>query len=42
MGSMRDGFGTTGWWFDTSDLSPDETARRIIHEAPNRASVETT
>ncbi len=29
----------TGWWFDTSALSPAETARRILAEAPTRAVV---
>ncbi|WP_020574341.1 AAA family ATPase [Actinopolymorpha alba] len=37
--SMRDGFGTVGWWFDTSDLTPEETARQIIAEAPAHARV---
>jgi hypothetical protein len=31
--SMRDGFGTAGWWFDTSDLTPDETAAQIVTNA---------
>lgn len=29
--------GGIGWWFDTSGLSPAETARRILTEAPERA-----
>lgn len=32
--SMYDGFGTVGWWFDTSGLTPDETAAQIITKAP--------
>ncbi len=31
---MRHGFGTMGWWFDTSALTPDETADQIIANAP--------
>ncbi len=30
---MRQGFGDVGWWFDTSQLSPDETATQIIVRA---------
>jgi hypothetical protein len=26
-----------GWWFDTSAISPEETARKIIAEATTRA-----
>nr|WP_129666559.1 AAA family ATPase [Phytoactinopolyspora endophytica] len=36
--SMHDGFGTAGWWFDTSDLTPEETAIQIVAEAPKRAA----
>jgi len=35
--SMRDGFGNVGWWFDTSDLTPDETARQILKKAASLA-----
>ncbi len=35
--SMRQGFGDLGWWFDTSDLDPEQTARRILDEGPVRA-----
>ncbi len=27
---MRRGFGDLGWWFDTSTLTPEETAERIV------------
>ncbi len=33
MGSYRD----VGWWFDTSALSPEETAQRLLDEAVFRA-----
>jgi hypothetical protein len=29
--------GGIGWWFDTSELTAEETAARIISEAPGRA-----
>jgi len=36
--SMHDGgFGTSGWWFDTSDLAPEETARLILEKATSLA-----
>lgn len=31
--AMRDGFGSVGWWFDTSGLTPEETATQIIANA---------
>src|SRR6478735_4016188 len=31
--TMRDGFGDLGWWFDTSGLTPEETAERIVVDA---------
>src|SRR5689334_20668988 len=31
-------FGDAGWWFDTSELTPDETARRLVAEATDRAT----
>jgi hypothetical protein len=34
--SMRQSFGDVGWWFDTSDLSPQQTAQRIIAEGSDR------
>ncbi|WP_245715185.1 AAA family ATPase [Nocardioides szechwanensis] len=34
---MRRGFGTMGWWFDTTALTADETAARIVAEAPRLA-----
>lgn len=36
--SMRDGFGTAGWWFDTSDLTPEEAAMQIVAQAPTLAA----
>lgn len=30
-----------GWWFDTSDLTPDETADRLVCEAATRAVLPT-
>lgn len=38
--SMRRGFGHLGWWFDTSDLDPEQTAQRILGEAAGRAVLE--
>lgn len=35
--AMHNGFGTVGWWFDTSTLTPDETATQIIAHAPTLA-----
>jgi chloramphenicol 3-O-phosphotransferase len=32
--TMHNGFGTVGWWFDTSSLTPEETAAEIIADAP--------
>ena len=34
--NMR-GFGTVGWWFDTSALTPDDTATQIIANAATLA-----
>lgn len=34
---MRRGFGTVGWWFDTSAFTADETAERIVAEATRLA-----
>jgi len=39
LASMRDGFGTIGWWIDTSDLTAEETARQIVAKAPALAAV---
>ena len=36
---MKREFGDVGWWFDTSGLTPDETADRIVREAGHRALV---
>ncbi|MGH3481249.1 MAG: hypothetical protein ACRDQD_31075 [Nocardioidaceae bacterium] len=33
IAGMRQGFGTVGWWFDTSSLTPAETASQIIASA---------
>jgi len=35
--SMRSGFGDVGWWFDTSDLTAEQTVSQILREAPRRA-----
>jgi hypothetical protein len=37
--AMRDGFGDVGWWFDTSELTPDETASQILTNAPALALI---
>jgi predicted kinase len=29
-------FGDAGWWFDTSELGPDESARRLVAEVAER------
>lgn len=34
---MRRDFDGVGWWFDTSALTPGETAARLVREAPYRA-----
>ncbi len=31
-------FGDVGWWFDTSTLTPDETAERLVAEATDRTT----
>ena len=36
---MKREFGEVGWWFDTAALTPEQTADRIIREAPQRALV---
>jgi len=36
---MREAFGNEGWWFDTADLTAEETVARILAEAPERAEV---
>ena len=36
---MHREFGDAGWWFDTSALTPTETADRIVAEAHRRARV---
>lgn len=37
--TMKDEFGDAGWWFDTSALTPEQTAERILREAGGRALV---
>jgi hypothetical protein len=37
--AMRGGFGNLGWWFDTSALSAEESAERILREVAERAIV---
>lgn len=39
--SMRRHFGSLGWWFDTSDLTAEQTAEQILNEALVRAVLET-
>jgi predicted kinase len=29
-------FGNAGWWFDTSDIGPEETAERLVAEVESR------
>lgn len=36
---MRRELGDVGWWFDTSELTPSQTADRIMGEASHRAPV---
>jgi hypothetical protein len=35
---MRREFGDVGWWFDTSALTPAETAEQLVLEAAVRAA----
>lgn len=37
--SMRHGFGNRGWWFDTSELSAEQTVEQILREGPRLALV---
>lgn len=37
--NMKRELGDAGWWFDTADLTPEETTDRIIREARHRALV---
>jgi hypothetical protein len=37
--AMHNGFGTIGWWFDTSTLTPEETASQIRMNAPTLARI---
>ncbi|MFD0634770.1 adenylyl-sulfate kinase [Catenulispora yoronensis] len=37
--AMRREFGDVGWWFDTSALTPEQTAARVVAEAGRRALV---
>lgn len=36
---MRRELGDFGWWFDTSTLTPDQTADQILREASHRAKL---
>ena len=36
---MRDELGTTGWWLDSAELTPDETADSVIAHAAELAVV---
>ncbi|WP_020141761.1 AAA family ATPase [Terracoccus sp. 273MFTsu3.1] len=33
VATMRRGFGEVGWWFDTSALTPEETAEQVLAHA---------
>jgi hypothetical protein len=33
---MRRALGGVGWWFDTSALTPEETAEQLIREGAHR------
>jgi predicted kinase len=35
---MKDHLGDIGWWFDTSALTPEETAEQLVREAAVRAA----
>lgn len=37
--AMKRELGDAGWWFDTSELTPEETAARVLAEAGERALV---
>jgi hypothetical protein len=34
---MRRDLGEVGWWFDTSALTPEQTAEQLVREAADRA-----
>ncbi|MEV6674728.1 hypothetical protein [Streptomyces sp. NPDC051162] len=36
---MKSELGDSGWWFDSAALTPEQTADRIVNEAPHRALV---
>jgi hypothetical protein len=38
-GQMRRDIADLGWWFDTAALTPQETAARLVHEAPAQDTV---
>lgn len=38
--AMQQELGDTGWWFDTSGLTPEQTAARVLAEAGQRALVQ--
>jgi len=37
--TLRRELADTGWWFDTSDLGPEETAEQIVREAWTRGVI---
>jgi hypothetical protein len=37
--TLRRELGDAGWWFDTSDLGPQETAEQIVRDAWTRGFV---
>lgn len=38
--TMSEGLGDLGWWFDTADLSPEQTAHRLLNETAQRAQLD--
>lgn len=36
---LRQVFGDIGWWFDTSELTPEETAEQLLSEVAKRAPI---
>ena len=38
---MRQHLGGRGWWFDTSALTPEETAEQLVREVDDRAALVT-
>ncbi|HWG25690.1 AAA family ATPase [Actinospica sp.] len=36
---LRRDFGDVGWWFDTSELTPEQTAEQLLSEVAQRAPI---